>query len=219
MPRKGGEFERSICKQLSRWWTNDPDTDVIFWRTSQSGGRATSRVKRGKPATAAHCGDIYAVDDRGLPFTRLITPELKTGYSTATIHALLDQPTDKPPNRKASYQAWVVQAITASRNANTPFWAIIHHRSARETILTIPAELWRELHCSYRIVDPPILRLTAYPKSLASTTMQIDSPFELVSMRLSAFLAGIDPSEIRQLSDWLCRTDPQSNVRSVSATG
>jgi len=39
---KGGEFERDISRFLSRWWTYG-ERDDVFWRTSASGARATTR--------------------------------------------------------------------------------------------------------------------------------------------------------------------------------
>lgn len=53
---KGNSFEREICKKLSLWLSNDKMDDV-FWRTSNSGGRYTSRKKVGK-TTENQIGDI-----------------------------------------------------------------------------------------------------------------------------------------------------------------
>ena len=66
---KGSAFEREISKSLSLWYT-EGERDDIFWRSSQSGGRATTRAKKGKK-TAASYGDITALDNRGEPFTDL----------------------------------------------------------------------------------------------------------------------------------------------------
>lgn len=53
---KGNSFEREICKKLSLWLSNNKMDDV-FWRTSNSGGRYTSRKKVGK-TTENQIGDI-----------------------------------------------------------------------------------------------------------------------------------------------------------------
>ncbi len=57
---KGSNFEREICKLLSLWWTNDKRDD-IFWRTSGSGARATTRSKT-KQKTFGQYGDVQATD-------------------------------------------------------------------------------------------------------------------------------------------------------------
>src|SRR5262245_2386383 len=43
---KGSKFERDLCRQLSLWWS-DGKRDDVFWRASQSGGRAKFRGRRG----------------------------------------------------------------------------------------------------------------------------------------------------------------------------
>jgi hypothetical protein len=53
--QKGGEYERSICKQLSLWVSKGKDVD-LYWRAAISGGRAT--VQKGK---VRQSGDITAV--------------------------------------------------------------------------------------------------------------------------------------------------------------
>jgi hypothetical protein len=59
---KGGEFERAICKKLSRWVT-DGEREDVFWRSAMSGGRATIRGTEVRQA-----GDICAVAEEGWEF-------------------------------------------------------------------------------------------------------------------------------------------------------
>ena len=42
--QKGGAWEREFSKYLSLWIT-EGERDDVFWRSSQSGGRATQRAK------------------------------------------------------------------------------------------------------------------------------------------------------------------------------
>jgi len=86
---KGDQWEREVSRTLSLWWTNDEEDDV-FWRVRASGARATTRRKQGKN-TANQEGDIMAVDERGLPLTRLCVIELKKGYSDCEMLDLLDK--------------------------------------------------------------------------------------------------------------------------------
>jgi hypothetical protein len=80
--QKGSAFERTISKQLSLWWT-EGERDDVFWRSTQSGGRATQRAKSGK-TTASSYGDIAPLDSIGKPFTDYFCIELKRGYSSDT---------------------------------------------------------------------------------------------------------------------------------------
>jgi hypothetical protein len=60
---KGSEFERDICKKLSRWVSHGERED-LFWRSAMSGGRATVGKKKGKDH-AKHAGDISATHPLG----------------------------------------------------------------------------------------------------------------------------------------------------------
>lgn len=60
---KGSEFERDICKKLSRWVSHGERED-LFWRSAMSGGRATVGKKKGLDH-AKHAGDISATHPLG----------------------------------------------------------------------------------------------------------------------------------------------------------
>ena len=77
--KKGGGFEREMCKLLSKWYTHG-ERDDIFWRTAGSGGRATVRMKQGK-MTADSAGDMCAIDEIGKKLTAASIWEMKRGYS------------------------------------------------------------------------------------------------------------------------------------------
>ena len=79
---KGEDFERQISKQLSLWWTGG-ERDDVFWRTSQSGGRATQRAKSDLK-TAYSYGDITFIDPIGKPFCDLLVLEAKRGYTNTS---------------------------------------------------------------------------------------------------------------------------------------
>jgi len=77
---KGGLFEGEVSKKLSLWWTEDKE-ESVFWRTSSSGARATSRRKTNKDVQKDDFGDLKAEADIGKPFTNFFSLELKTGYA------------------------------------------------------------------------------------------------------------------------------------------
>lgn len=85
---KGGEFEREICKRLSLWLTGG-ESDEGLWRSSNSGGRATGRRRRGE-RTTTHNGDIAATTARGAALLRRTCWELKTGYGRWSVQDEFD---------------------------------------------------------------------------------------------------------------------------------
>jgi hypothetical protein len=138
---KGSAFERKFCKKLSLWWTqNDPNgpRDSVFWRTSNSGGRATVRSQDGK-TTKNQYGDICAIDPVGQPLLDLVVFELKKGYSKHTIADLLDKPDN---GGDQEYEKWIKQAEQSREQAGVPYWIIVHQRDRREPVVLVPQKLY-----------------------------------------------------------------------------
>jgi len=76
---KGPDYERTICKRLSLWWTNG-ERDDVFWRTAGSGGWASTRRKKGEQTYGSY-GDVAALDPIGESLIKLVTIEIKRGHS------------------------------------------------------------------------------------------------------------------------------------------
>jgi len=83
---KGSSYERNICKKLSLW-LSDGDDDSGFWRTSNSGGRHTIRLKKGKK-TKNQDGDITSIYPEFDWFSNFYSIECKT-YKDLNIWSLL----------------------------------------------------------------------------------------------------------------------------------
>ena len=77
--RKGSQFERSLAKKLSLWWTDGERSD-IFWLSSGSGARHTTRQKSNE-STANSAGDLNVLDPIGQPLIDLFVIEAKCGYT------------------------------------------------------------------------------------------------------------------------------------------
>ena len=133
MANKGSSFEREICKKLSLWWTNTQNDD-IFWRTSGSGARATTRAKKGL-GTFGQAGDIQAVNPIGQPFINIFTTELKRGYPTATLSNIFDA---SPNVKHQEITKFITQAEASRKQANSLSWLIIHKRDRRRTTVILP---------------------------------------------------------------------------------
>lgn len=138
MPRssKGAAWEREFSKKLSIWWS-DGEADDLFWRTSQSGGRATTRRKKGK-GTRGHVGDICATDETGAQLLGYVTFELKRGYNRHSLHDLIDK-----PNRAAEQEMekWITQAKQAKKLSKSRHWLVVSRRDRREPLLIAPTGL------------------------------------------------------------------------------
>lgn len=126
---KGSAYERDFAKKLSLWFTYG-ERDDIFWRSSQSGGRATTRAKIGK-STANQYGDITATDPIGQCLIDNVTIELKRGYNN---HSLMDVLYDK----QNSLYSFIEQARTQAENAGTKYWWLIHKPDRRNPLIYIP---------------------------------------------------------------------------------
>lgn len=129
MSKKGPPFERAIAVRLSEWWSGGK-TDDIFWRTANSGGRATVRHRRGKRAKGIH-GDLMATDPDGQSFIDTFLIELKNGYSHHTPFDLVN------PYKKNScvYEKWITKAEESVKKCEALTWLIIHKRDGRKPIV------------------------------------------------------------------------------------
>lgn len=140
---KGASFEREISKQLSLWWSGGTRDD-IFWRTSQSGGRATQRAKFGK-STFAGNGDIAAVDPIGQALLQIFTIELKRGRSHGSPGELLDAL--PPTNFKTirPFEAALNQAVAGHVAAGSHHWMLICKRDRTEVMVYFPFRAYLKL--------------------------------------------------------------------------
>lgn len=129
---KGSKYERQICKQLSRWWSGG-ERDDIFWRVSQSGGRATQRMKKGQRTYGSY-GDVAAIDPIGEPLLKQFTIELKRGRSHGSPGDLLDCP---PRTCQQPFEKTLTQTIRSHEHAGSDGWMLIGRRDARVSIACV----------------------------------------------------------------------------------
>jgi len=140
---KGFNFEREICKELSFWWTGNVRDDV-FWRTSQSGGRATTRLKHGK-TTANSDGDVAAIDPVGQPFIDRCFVEIKRGYSDeVSILDFIDRKKGDPLLLK-----WWLEAIKKVEKTNQKEILIIFKRDRHEKCIMFSNKVASDLLAWY----------------------------------------------------------------------
>ncbi len=187
---KGGDFEREMCRILSKWWTHGKRDDV-FWRSSQSGGRATERAKKGK-ATFGSYGDIAAVDPIGGPLLKFATIELKRGSSHGTPWDLFESP---PTDSVRPFEAALFQSRRSSEQAGSLGWILIARRDRKEAVLYLD---WK-LHLLLGMRIRPSVRYE----------LEVNSPVGIrLYLRFAAFI----------LKDWLCLVTPEQIIKALANT-
>lgn len=178
---KGGSFEREICKLLSKWWTGG-ERDDVFWRSSQSGGRATQRAKSGKTTYGSY-GDVTAVDPIGEPLLKLFTIELKRGSSHSCPGDLIDYSADL---MKHPWVRGLVQAVRSHGQAGSCGWLMIARRDFRRPVAYVDSTVFR--HFQGRDEMNPRVRFI-WP---FSPLLLVD----FVAVRLENLLEVVQPPEI-----------------------
>lgn len=168
---KGSSFEREICKMLSLWWTGG-ERDDVFWRSSQSGGRATIRKRTGK-TTAGSYGDIAAIDVIGAPLLQYITFELKRGYKQWSPFDALDvgKGAFGRPRAQQTYELFLQQMDTDRENSGSKFSVLVYKKDKREQCIALPTFLFREL------IDEPGSYITVVLDGQLSYTFMLFSEF------------------------------------------
>lgn len=179
---KGSNFEREICKLLSLWWTGGED-DAVFWRSSQSGGRATQRAKSGRKTFGSY-GDIAAVNPIGQPLLKLFTIELKRGKSHGCPNDLFDC---RPSKKPKPFEEALVQARRSAEQAESLCWMLISRRDGRESMAYVDGHVRHHLDC---VMDGPTQRF--------SIILCDNTPIHFIGLRLSSFLDRVRPSEVAE---------------------
>lgn len=185
---KGSAYERQFCRDLSEWWTGGTRTDC-FWRTAGSGGRATTRGKRGHD-TAGGYGDIAATDHEGAPFLHFMTLELKRGYSKQTVQDILDKPMKAA---QQPYEEWVEQARESCLLSGAFGWAVVFRRDRRESMILFHEGMWSQLR-GVGAFNPSPLPLMQMQFTIKGVWRGV------VMMQLKAFFECVTPEQIKQLA-------------------
>jgi len=137
---KGGAFERELCHALSQWWSNGERSDH-FWRSANSGGRATVRNQKGK-STRGNYGDIRAEDADAANLIEFVTIELKRGYNRCTPTDLLDC---RSQEKLKGFEQFLSQAITSADQAGSFGWLLIHRRDKKRAMVYFPRRVYAAL--------------------------------------------------------------------------
>lgn len=188
---KGSDFERWLSIALSGWWSNGERSD-IFWRSTTSGARATTRRKGGK-RTAGSAGDITAIDPIGNPLTDLVVIEAKNGYNRDSMHDLFDV---SNKHGAQQFEKWYAKILDAQEINSTPYWVLIWKRTQRVPLIYMPNTLFRQLvdlGCQLHNATPQ-MRLVLKMESVSNKAIGV------FGMLLEHFLEEVAPEDIITIS-------------------
>lgn len=175
---KGNSFERKISQDLSNWFSKGTNSD-LFWRSMNSGGRATTRNKTDKKMKL-HCGDIAAIDPAGESLLKVITIECKKGYNSSTFADLMDN-----PEGNSKYKEWIEKAEKEHKEAGSFSWILIHKRDRRIPIVIMPSEL--DSAMVMNDIDSPVKVFLEY------------NNMDFGVSTLEDFFKYVDPDKFREL--------------------
>ena len=134
---KGGNFENTVCRKLSLWWT-EGERDDVFTRTGGSGGKFTARKKSGKD-TAFQSGDITFSDPIGERLIKHFNIECKTGYGKRTKDSIkkwdLLELLDSRQKEPVFVQMWKQCCEDAKKSGRVPL--LIFRRNQMEICIAM----------------------------------------------------------------------------------
>lgn len=195
---KGGQFERLICDQLSKWWVGNED-ESVFWRASQSGGRATVRRRKGK-TTKNQDGDITFTDIIGEPLIRLFVIEVKRGYQSHTLAELFDHNGCTKPG---DFEQWLNKAQMQAEESGRPYWMLIQRRNSKLAMVYFSAAFYdrcRDTNLTFKGPMPkPFATFVGYARKQGKAKVR-GSKIKLCAMRLDTFLEIVQPKHIRRIA-------------------
>jgi hypothetical protein len=124
--QKGNKFEILIATSLSLWWSGGAHDDWFF-RSSNSGGRATERAKAGK-RTLNSAGDLQAQCHEAQKLLDLLCIENKKGYNHISVADLWEK-------SKGGFHDFVSQSQRSASLAGACGWAVIHKRDRKNAVI------------------------------------------------------------------------------------
>ena len=142
---KGADFEREICKYLSRW-IQGTEKPYLFWRTPLSGGLATISEEN-----ADLSGDIHSLSLKSKWFCDIFSIECKNGYKNTSFFQFFAN--IKNFNIEKFWQQCCDDANKSNRQP-----MLIYKKKGRKPIMGITKEIYNDLYDL--LTDLPTLSMT-----------------------------------------------------------
>ena len=129
--KKGGEFERWVCRMLTKWITGQEKPE-LFWRSATSGAKATMDARKGHKSKMG--GDLVSIDAQGQWFMDCFSLECKDRHDYGNLDLLFID--------KGDFLKWWNQCQgDAGRVNKVPMMIVKRYR--RDPIVVLPQ--WMEM--------------------------------------------------------------------------
>ncbi len=112
----------------------DGERTDLFWRSSQSGGRATTRRKTNR-TTAGSYGDMTWTDPLGIPLLSCFTFELKNGYAKQTSSIFNFIESVHADKGKLLIEKWIEKVRKEAEYARSISYALVICRGGKTLII------------------------------------------------------------------------------------
>lgn len=170
---KGAQFEREICRQLTKWATGKPKPE-LFWRTATSGAKATMEIQAGR--TTHMGGDLGALHPMVFWVTDAFNFECKNRASFGVLpHFLL---------HNTKLFSWWAQCVADAEANNKIPWMVFKEKNS-SVFTAVPVGYFTPPqgvgHHRWLVIQPPVGR------SFMVTTLDYlleANPFEDVRKRM-----------------------------------
>jgi len=179
---KGSDYEREICRVLSKWWGCGEDT---FWR---------NRVRKTTKGAGNQCGDITSLEGDGHIFVSRYNIECKKGYSTRKL-----------PGTSTRIN-WDILDMVDGR-AEKPIFMDFWNQCLRDSELSgrVPMLIFRR-HLRADVIVIPSYELGLMRQTLGATlfayvkkvTWTLSPGNTLLFFRLEDFLSHLDSKGMRK---------------------
>jgi hypothetical protein len=147
--RKGSSFEREIAVKLSLWYSYGNRED-LFWRSSQSGGRATTSRKKQKELKT-QAGDLSAIHPLGQPLLDVFYTECKN-YKDMNYAGIIT-------NTGHLVKFWESTLAEAASYNRSPMLITKQNRMPVVIFLEVMGLRRLKLHIEHAIIASPKLRM------------------------------------------------------------
>lgn len=193
MSQKGAVWERRWCVSLSKWFSKG-SRDDLFWRTSGSGARATTRARKGRTLTKYEYGDMTHVCPEGQPFTDLFSVEMRSRRDLKVLGVVYEM------DPSLSLLSWWAKATRdAELSGRVP--VLLTHVTRGKDMIWTPTSLWDIVQQWSR----PVVRIDF---ECGPQTVRVDPGRQKVS---DYFLAGCEVTG-RLFEEFVAEVDPDSLV-------
>lgn len=138
---KGSNFERVVCRMITKWITGVEDP-VICWRSSNSGGTFTVNRRKGA-GQSSMAGDLCSIDEKSKWLFDVFSIECKVGYPGANPLKMF-----KGAKNDELRSFWTQACGDAKQSNKTPI--LIFKPNQGKVLIGLTEEIKTKLNVSFK---------------------------------------------------------------------